>query len=205
MKTFEINVNHNGVNAIKQFAKNPSILSGDDIFRLETLQQLYLPGVTIPGIKGLDRTAFNIPIVGDDYPAAVTVEHPSSSRTNLKRRIRFIFSHPDDQAIIGRPTYKGYGISFDAFDEYEDEKRNERLDTLFDEHFGDDGFVHVVLEERYAKKKPESDKLSLVTTVALAEIVTFPEEAEFTVLAEMKDKEFGAFEILAAMKAQFGK
>lgn len=198
MNVQELHVNRNGVNAMKHFAADPNILSGTSYY-----WQTYLPGVTIPGIEGLNRRAFNIPIVGHEFPASIAVEtvtHPGNFRGAPFRRTRLVTGLPEYVITTGKPTYQGYGIGNDAFGKH----TNEEINTLFFKCFGDYSFIDVAIGEEYVWRTPTS-RGQKITNVLLAQIVTFPKRKERETLERFENQGFGAYETLIAMKARFGK
>ncbi len=151
-----------GAETLIEFAEQPELIGQDDL----ALQQVYLPGVWVPGHPGLEEP-FKVPILGDNESTSLTIDWPVNATAPYHKRIALTAMLPAEDFIRGEPLdLETAEVSeMDEFD-----ARHAPLNEVLDEYIGEwGGFLYAAVH-----LEPVS-----IDTHATAQFILFESDDDF--------------------------
>ncbi|GEM_PF-5333218 len=119
-------INQAGVEALLAYANKPTRMGAGG----ETAGQRYIPGISVPGMAGLEE--FSIPIQGDEEPVSLTIDWPRT----------LVDDHDPKLAVVTqRVIYTGHLPAEDVFPgTFTKAPKGEDLDDIYVPNPADDAF-----------------------------------------------------------------
>lgn len=174
-------IDDRGIEYLMDYADNPKIFDVDD----EVMEQMYVPGISIPGKRLLD-SPFNVPILGDDEPFSLNLSWPRNGNKFLLKRIQFVGEVPAEDITIGYPPKENDWLDID--------ETEDRIDAAFGDFLGPGGFLHVQVDIHDIAGTDEMNE-------GVAEFLLFESVEEFKQYGTFRqDHNFTAADLVTAFR-----